>query len=386
MRVLTVGNLYPPHGQGGYEVVWRSFIAHLRSRGDEVRVLCSDRHLPAAGPEEDADVHRDLRWYWRDGEWLAPGLVDMVRLERHNQRVLRRHLARFDPHAVMWWSMGGMSLSLIDGARKAGVPAVGVVHDGWLVYGPQKDVWTRRTRRRPDLRGAGVWTFNSEAMLDRTRAAGWSLPDALVIHPGIALERFPEAAARPWGWRIGSVGRVEPPKGIATLIEALPHLPAETMCEVTGPGPDAELTRLGALATRLGVSHRVRFAGARPQSELSAIYSSADVVVFPVTWDEPFGLVPLEAMATGRPVVATGTGGSAEYLRDGINCLLFEPGDAAALATALHRLAGDAELRERLRSEGLRTAARFTEEGFNSRLEEVLRDAAAPAGGILRAR
>ena len=64
----------------------------------------------------------------------------------------------------------------------------------------------------------------------------------------------------------------------------------------------------------------VRFLGAKPRAELRDVYAAADVVVFPVQWNEPWGLVPLEAMSVGRPVVASGTGGSAEYLRDGENC------------------------------------------------------------------
>jgi glycosyltransferase involved in cell wall biosynthesis len=75
--------------------------------------------------------------------------------------------------------------------------------------------------------------------------------------------------------------------------------------------------------------------------------------------------VPLEAMAVGTPVVATGTGGSAEYLQDGENCLIFERDDAAALAAAVGRLAGDGDLRERLRDGGVATAARYGEEPYN---------------------
>lgn len=388
MRVLTVGNLYPPHGRGGYEAVWRSFAAHLRARGDTVRVLCSNARLPdaEAGAEEDPDVHRDLRWYWRNGDWLSPGPLAALRIERHNARLLRHHLADFEPDAVMWWSMGGMSLSLIDRARRAGFPAVGVVHDGWLLYGPQRDMWARRVRRRPDLAAAGVWTFNSEATLERARAEGWRLGDPVVIHPGIDPARFPPAEQRPWSWRLGYVGRVDPQKGVGTLIEALAQLPADASADIAGPVDDDELARLRDLAARNGVGGQVRFSGALPAAEIAGAYAAADAVVFPVTWPEPFGLVPLEAMSVGRPVVATGTGGSAEYLRDGVNSLLFAPGDPTALADALRRLADDAELRERLRAEGRQTASRFTEEAFNVRLGEVLRGIAKPAGAILRAR
>jgi glycosyltransferase involved in cell wall biosynthesis len=78
-------------------------------------------------------------------------------------------------------------------------------------------------------------------------------------------------------------------------------------------------------------------------------------------------------MGSGCPVVATGRGGSGEYLRDGDNCLLFPAGDAGALAAALRRLANSPELRERLRAGGLATAPRYTEAIFNAAVETELR-------------
>ena len=114
-----------------------------------------------------------------------------------------------------------------------------------------------------------------------------------------------------------------------------------------------------------------------PRTEIAGAYAAADALLFCVEWPEPFGLVPLEAMAVGTPVIATGTGGSAEYLDDGENCLLVEPGDVAALAGAVDRLAGDPGLRGRLRAGGLATAAahgalRF-DEAIAAALERVAR-------------
>ena len=99
------------------------------------------------------------------------------------------------------------------------------------------------------------------------------------------------------------------------------------------------------------------------------------MTLFPVRWDEPWGLVPLEAMARGRPVIATGRGGSAEYLRDGENCLLFPAGEAGALAGAVERLAADAALRARLREGGLRTAPLHTERVLDEAVEHELLEA-----------
>jgi glycosyltransferase involved in cell wall biosynthesis len=129
----------------------------------------------------------------------------------------------------------------------------------------------------------------------------------------------------------------------------------------------------------MGVADRVHFAGHCGRAEIVEAYGRADAVVFPVRWEEPWGLVPLEAMGRGRPVVATGRGGSGEYLRDEHNCLLFDADDADSLAAALIRLAGDAALRARLRRNGLETARRYTEALFNETVEDALASTASAA-------
>src|SRR5204862_2790770 len=98
---------------------------------------------------------------------------------------------------------------------------------------------------------------------------------------------------------------------------------------------------------------RVTFSGHRGRDEIADAYEQADAVIFPVRWEEPWGLVPLEAMGKGRPVAATGRGGSAGYLVDGENCVLFQADDARGVADALRRLASDSGLRDRLYEGGL---------------------------------
>ena len=107
------------------------------------------------------------------------------------------------------------------------------------------------------------------------------------------------------------------------------------------------------------------------------MYGRADAVLFLPTWPEPWGLVPLEAMACGTPVIATGTGGSAEFLDHERNCLLVAPNDPPAVADAVRRLAGDPALRERLRAGGLETAARFTAAAYD---DAILRETEALTG------
>ena len=134
MRVLTVGNLFPPHHHGGYELRWAADVDALRARGYEIRVLTSDYRNPAVTAADGTDVHRELRWY-RDGlRATVLSLRERVRMERHNAAVLRRHLRDLRPDIVCWWGMGGMSLSLIEQVRREELAAVGVVGDDWMVY------------------------------------------------------------------------------------------------------------------------------------------------------------------------------------------------------------------------------------------------------------
>lgn len=394
MRVLAIGSMYPPHYLGGQELVWRQATLHQRAAGHEVQVLTTDYRRPdaGAGDEWDEDVHRELRWYWRDHDFPPIGVRERVALERHNMSVLRRHLADLRPDAVAWWGLGGMSVSLLEQVRRAGVPALGVVCDDWMLYADKVDAWARLCGPLGPLRSvierlAGVpgrfepgsaarWIFISET-IRRRASERVSLPDTAVVHPGVDLELFRERSPEPWRWRILYAGRIDPRKGIELAVRALHDLPAEATLTVDGGGDETHLGELRVLTAELGLGDRVSFTRSA-RERLPDVYAAADAVVFPVLWGEPWGLVPLEAMAVGRPVVASGDGGSGEYLRDGENALLFDPRQGpAALAATLRTLAGDEELRSRLRDGGRPTARRLTERAFN---EEVLAELERVAG------
>jgi glycosyltransferase involved in cell wall biosynthesis len=200
-----------------------------------------------------------------------------------------------------------------------------------------------------------------------------------VITPlGVDLRDFPLSDAperTDWSWRLLFVGRLDPGKGVDTLVRAMALLPAAATLQVVGPTEPAHVARLEALVASLRTSARVTI-GSAPRDRLADAYHAADVCVFPSEWEEPFGIVPLEAMACGTPVVATGAGGSSEYLRDGENCVCFEPADANSLASAVRRLAEDEALRAHVVAGGVRTAARLTVDRLADQLEEVYRRAA----------
>jgi glycogen(starch) synthase len=389
--------MYPPHDlRGGYELTWRSSVLHLRARGADVRILTTDYRSPTLDPDEelDPDVHRELRWYWRDHAFPRLSPRTRLAIERHNAVTFDRHVDAFRPDAIAWWGMGGMSLSLVERARRAGLPAVGVVGDEWLRWGPRADGWLRPLRRlrglsrlaervtglpaRVDLDGAALWLFNSETVRDKTRASGLELPRSEVLHPGIDDSLFRPREQRRWSWRLLYLGRLDPRKGIALAIDALELLPPETTLVIQGSGgAEGYREELRSHATALGLGSRVEFSAVE-RARLPDLLGDADALLFPVQWDEPWGLVPLEAMAVGRPVVATGTGGSREYLTHERNCLIYSPKDSATeLASAVRRLSDDSELRDRLRTGGFDTSARFTESAYNDAIARALETAAS---------
>jgi glycogen synthase len=364
VRILTVGNMYPPHHLGGYELIWRSAVWHSRLAGHEVRVLTTDVRFGEPLEADDPACFRELEWYWRDHAWPRRSLPDRLRLERANARTLRRHLDEFRPDVVAWWAMGGMSLSL---PSLVHVPSAAFVLDDWLEYAPKEDQWRRMFTKRFDVSAIDHWVFISEYTRKRAGELGYVFASSEVSQAGVGDEFLDPAPAQPWAWRLLYVGRIDERKGIDTAVRALEHLPPEATLDVVGSGDEDAERRLRALA-----DERVRFRGAVPREQLPAVYASADAVLFPVRWREPWGVVPLEAMAVGRPVVATGRGGSGEYLRDEENALLFDAEDPAALAAQIIRLASDAPLRERLRSAGLETARAHTAAAHDARATAIL--------------
>jgi glycogen(starch) synthase len=391
MRILSIGSVYPPHLLGGYEVMWQGVTHELTAQGHDSCVLVSDYHSPdvPAGAPEDPGVHRELRWYWREHRWPRLSVRERIALERHNASVLDRHLSRFHPDVIAFWPMGGMSLSLITRARRAGLATIFFAHDPWMLYGPRMDqwlaLWCRSGWRRlagPAARLTGLgtqldltrgqWVFCSEWM---RRNAGLELgpEQQAVLTPGIEA-RYLSAPVRPpqWSWQLLYLGRVVEQKGVDTAIDALALLPTPATLTIRGSGNPDYRRKLEQRAGKLGVSDRVRWLGPVDREATVAGYAAADVVLHPVRWGEPWGLVPLEAMGVGRPVLATGQGGSADFLVDGANCLLHPPGDTAALAAAVQRLAGDPSLRSELVAAGRRTAEAHTAAAFNQAAVQMI--------------
>jgi len=209
-----------------------------------------------------------------------------------------------------------------------------------------------------------------------------------VVPCGVDVERFlpdgPSERRRPGRHRLVAACRLVERKGIADAIAALVDVP-EAELHVAG-GPDAselesdpEARRLRAHATELGVSDRVMLRGRLGRDEMPPLLRSADVVVC-VPWYEPFGIVPLEAMACGVPVAASAVGGQIDSVVDGVTGVHVPPRDPGALAAALAELLDHPERRAELGAAGVeRARRRFAHDRVAAATREVYAD-------VLRAR
>ena len=160
--------------------------------------------------------------------------------------------------------------------------------------------------------------------------------------------------------RLLVIGRLVTRKGVGDVIEAAAHLPDVEVVVAGGPpaeryDDDPEVRRLRALVEHLGMTDRVVFLGSVDRDDVPALMRVSDAVVT-MPWYEPFGIVPLEAMACGRPIVGSAVGGLLDTVVPGVTGELVPPHDPDALTATLRALLDDPERRERYGEAGRRRA------------------------------
>jgi glycosyltransferase involved in cell wall biosynthesis len=206
---------------------------------------------------------------------------------------------------------------------------------------------------------------------------GWPAERIEVVHNAVDLDRFraadaPRLRAELTGGEdrpvVLTAARLDEQKGHPVLFRAAAELP-EALFVLAGEGP--RRAALQDLAAELGIADRVLFLGHR--TDIPELLAASDVFALPSLY-EGSSLAVLEAMAAGRAVISSAIGGTDELLTDGENGLLVAPGDSPALAAALRRLLGDAELRAELgRAARARAERDFSREAMAGRVTAIYR-------------
>lgn len=263
-----------------------------------------------------------------------------------------------------FWMSGVAALDAVDRPALATMPRIPVVHTfhalGVVKHRHQGAADTSPREREWLEPGVGkdadaiVATCSDEAF--ELKSLGVPSHRISVAPCGVDLELFQPtgpAESRGRAHRILSIGRLVPRKGVDLVIRALAILAEEGIddielvivggSEAKGAAHDPETARLEQLASELGVAEQVQWRGQVTQAEMPAILRSADLVVC-APWYEPFGIVPLESMASGIPVIAASVGGLIDSVVDQVTGLHVPPRDAEAIASGIARLLEDPDL------------------------------------------
>jgi glycosyltransferase involved in cell wall biosynthesis len=396
MRILFLSAFYPPRYCGGYELGCRQVVEGLKARGHSALVLTGDYGGPH--PEDQARGVRRVLAY--DLGPPASGYRRTARvLAKHarNRQAVRRAIREFRPDLVYAWQLGPLGLATVWEAQAAGLPVSHYVFDDELTRwraDPFVTFWSHRAglalergmktlaRRAllargwtlemtPDLAGA---QFASRFLRRTVAESGNPVAEGEVIPFGIEIGDFADKPAAAAPVRLLYAGRVARQKGVHTAIEAVRLLvgelghPEASLSIVGGTTEPDYLAALRRSVAEYRLQEKVRFLPAVAREAMPAVYRGHDALILPSIFDEPFGLVLLEAMASGLAVAATGSGGSAEILRPD-NSLLFPKEDAAACARQLQRLIEDRGLYESLLRAGRRMVER--EYRFGDTLDRI---------------
>jgi rhamnosyl/mannosyltransferase len=364
--VTHLGKFYPPVA-GGMERVLQSLCEGERERGVDSRALVvATSRATILESVNGVPVTRAASWLRVGSVRFAPALIVLLRQVETDILVLHEP----NPMALLAFAL----------ARPAHRLAVWyhseVLRPRWrykLIYEP--------FLRVPFLRASRI-VVSSPALPEHAAALRAHasrcevIPFGLDVHPAPAPEGHPAVAAVRARWSgplVLFVGRLVPYKGVEFLLRALPD--AGVGAVIVGDGPLR--SALQDLARQLGVDSRTFFTGAVDDGEVAAWYGACDIFVLPsITRAEAFGLVQLEAMARGKPVVSTRLPTGVPWVNvDGHTGLTVPPGDSAALAEALRRLAVDEPLRRRMgRAARDRFLAEFTRERMIDRTVALYRN------------
>ena len=373
------------------DVFTRSQNSHLPHVMHRLGPLGRVIHIPT-GPEEPYDKNKVYDYL---PEFVA-NVKQFAKEEGVGYDLLHSH----------YWLSGWAAREL---REDWGVPIVQMFH----TLGKMKDAVATDPGQRETARRIAVETEIAQAA-DRLVAATPAEKDQLIrlygadpqtisiVPPGVNVNHFhpmPMKVARQHigagleDWMILFVGRIEPLKGVDTLIRAIALLAAECPAWVSrlslaiiGGDPNAnenaEMERLKQMHAELKLGKLVVFLGAKDQDTLQYYYNAAEAVVMPSHY-ESFGMVALEAMACGTPVIASDVGGLSHLVRDGITGFHVPNGDHVALASMLARLLQDDHLRQRLGEQAWGWAQNYNWTTIGNKILEVYQLAQSPQPATL---
>jgi glycogen synthase len=413
MKILVISNFYPPYSFGGYEVLCRMISKFLESKGHNVQILTSSYGLES--PSSDGTIHRLLS-YRLDAPETPVSLKETIERDTGDNRSLKKVISNLKPDLVYVFDMARLSKSLLINMQEFNIPVVyhfsggwfafDWMVDNWLVYWKYnnpgnkillhmkqkflglitRDLFKKYAKKITSIDSKNIKIkyalFGSDFLRLQYKQYcknNFLWDNSEILYDGVIdikqFQKRTQTLNKDNLLRLLYVGRVAKYKGVHTAVYAVAKLikmKYNVSLSIAGPIIDKEYGE--ELHKIVSEKLPVDFLGQVDYKVIQNIYSRHDVLIFPSIVDEAFGRVPIEAMAGGLAVLATGTGGSKEFLRDGENCLLFKPDNPEDLAEKIEILIKKPDLCDKLRENGVK----FVKEKFDigvmgNKIEEYLK-------------
>ena len=380
-RVVLAPSAYHP-SLGGVEELTSKLAQALRDRGitPSVSTMRWPKDLPRTETVEGIDVHRHLFRAHEGGPRrvaIATATTPIVL----TALAAELHRAAPDVLHIQCVSQAAWYQPRVAGLLR--IPLV-VTLQGELGM-DATHVFDRSARLRTSLRSIlltadAVTACSAHTLREAEEWLGQPLGDrARVVYNGVDVDEIRRAGPHPHPHPyVFALGRHVPQKGFDVPIDAFARLPAlpDGPVDLVIAGEGSESDSLRDQADRLGVGPRTHLVGRTSRDETAAWLRGAAAFALP-SRHEPFGIVNLEAMAAGTPVIASAVGGVPEFVDNDVSGLLVEPGNPGQLAQALASVLTEPALRERLAAAGSRQAERFRWDRLVDEYLDVYRDAMA---------
>ena len=402
MKIAIISKYFPLNIKGGGEISAYNLAQGLARQGVDVHVITSKNAQEMPGSTFALHPLFDVTKSPKIFDPLAQNELFYSSSFKTLDRFLSQH-AGFD--LLNAWNMYSIP-GTVQAARRHDIPSVITINSHWLtcpsgwmmknnysictgecnlgnifrcysnmkfpenIIGP---VYSRQLmRKRVSLAKQADAVVSISKSIESYVKNVFKPKKSYVIPNIVEQEKYNQSTEKELESNLLFLGNLEKPKGSEYLIRA--------MTEVVRKMPDIKLRIVGhgseepalkEISLSLGLEDNISFEGFVDYERIPSYYASTSIVVFPSIWPEPFGRISIEAMASGKPVIATRVGGIPEVVEHGRTGLLVEPGDAHKIAEAVLYLLENKDIAKKMGANGIQEAKRYSSRAISRQYMEI---------------
>lgn len=402
-KILICSNAYPPHFIGGAELSAHNMAEVFKKRGYDILVLAGSVNDKKKRYSVNTRVYRGIRVFRvnlhsRD---FSPDYFNFYHKEV--ETLFNDLLDRFSPDVIHFHNITGLSVGLVHIAKHRKIKTVLTLHDYWGIC--QKNTLLKqdggicndiseckacmstmsgiRWKNLPSgmrndfifyqIQAVDTIICASRYVANKYVEAGIDEKKICVIPYGINIEKFSKIPSNKVKSRVrfSYVGHLGRHKGLHVLVDALALLKEKDRIQINIVGEGELRDELKSKIKSMGWDKSVRFWGKVDSHKIERVYRKTDVLLVPSIWPECFGIIIIEAMASGIPVIASRIGGIPEIVEDGKTGYLIEAGNAEELANKMSEFIKEPSKISLLGGNGFKNVLAFSSENQANKSEEI---------------